>query len=111
MVIERMFVQNVTTNRCDQFPRIWRLRVWRSRRLRLPGRIRPIRPLYPANTHGAVDEVGISHLATIRINLFLVDEDEAVVLYAVTVSAVTCRRTCRRTGRKIWDVAHADLAL
>src|SRR5580698_347751 len=90
-------------------PRVWRLRV-RLRRRRPQGRIRPTRPLYPGNTHGAVDEVGISHLAAIRSNRFLVDEDEAIVLYAVTVSTVTSRRTCRRTGRKIWDVVRADLA-
>src|ERR1700734_1811440 len=113
MVIERMFVQNATTNRGHQFPRVWRLRVWRLRRRSLPGLILRINPRCsikaqdPGNAHGAGDEGGISHLGVIRRNLFLVDEDEVVVLYAVMISA----EACLRTGAKRENVVRTDLAL
>ena len=42
MAIERMFVQKVSTNRRNQFPRVWRLSVWRLVRRRLRGRRRSI---------------------------------------------------------------------
>jgi uncharacterized protein (TIGR03437 family) len=54
--------------------------------------------MYPGNAHGPADEVVISQDAVIRGKLLFVDEDEAVVLYSVTVSTVNHGRTRRKTG-------------
>jgi hypothetical protein len=45
-----------------------------------------LKPPYLSNTHGPADKVGNCDLAFIICNLFFVDEDESVVLYAVTIS-------------------------
>ena len=49
-----------------------------------------IKPQHLGNTHGLADEVGISHGAVIRGDFLFVDEDQAVVLYTVTISTEVC---------------------
>jgi hypothetical protein len=86
MAIERTFVQEFSTKRRNRFRQVWRLSVRRWRRRRLRGRMHGLKPPYLSNTHGPADKVGNCDLAFIICNLFFVDEDESVVLYAVTIS-------------------------